>query len=184
MDLRAAHRYAQALMDLGEERKTLDQIALDMASIEETLHNSKPLRAMLASPVVRLEQQIDVLTRVFDKQVGREVMSFITLLVKKGRAGLLAGTAEEFRKMLDVRRNITSATITSATPLSEDQSMIIQAKLENMTGKRIRPTFNVDPALRGGFTARIDDMLIDASLRHQLEILHEQFKSGGAAILN
>jgi F-type H+-transporting ATPase subunit delta len=184
MDLRAAHRYAQALMDLAEETKSLDRLAVDMASIEETIHSSKPLRAMLASPIVRGEQQIAVLNEIFGKQVGAELMSFMRLLVKKGRAGLLLGTAEEFRKMLDVRRNITSATITSATPLSEDQSMIIQAKLENMTGKRIRAMFTTDPALRGGFIARIGDTLIDASLKHQLELLHEQFKTGGAPILN
>lgn len=171
-------------MDLAEERKTVDHIAQDMASIEETIHNSKPLRSMLASPVIRAEQQLKILTEVFGKQVGAEVMSFLTLLVKKGRAGLLLGTAEEFRKMLDVKRNITSATITSATALSEDQSMIIQAKLESMTGMRIRATFNTDPALKGGFLARIGDTLIDASLKHQLEMLHEQFKTGGSPILN
>lgn len=184
MNLRAAHRYAQAIMDLGEELKSLDRISSDMASIEETIHNSKPLRAMLASPVVRPEQQLKVLNEVFGKQLSAELMSFMGLLVKKGRGGLLLGTAEEFRRMLDVKRNITTATITSAQALSEDQSMIIQAKLENMTGKRIRATFNLDPALKGGFVARIGDTLIDASLKHQLEVLHEQFKTGGAAILN
>jgi F-type H+-transporting ATPase subunit delta len=171
-------------MDIGEEQKTLDRISLDMSAIEETIHNSKPLRAMLASPVVKHEQKLAVLNEVFSKQVSPEVISFMALLVKKGRAGLLAGTAEEFRKMLDVRRNITSATVTSAKPLSEDQSMIIQAKLETITGKRVRPTFTIDPLLKGGFVARIGDTLIDASLKHQLEVLHEQFKTGGSPILN
>jgi F-type H+-transporting ATPase subunit delta len=139
---------------------------------------------MLHSPVIKPEQQMKILTELFAKQVGAELMSFMTLLVGKGRGALLYATTQEFRKMLDAKRNIRTATITSAKPLSEDQSMIIQAKLENMTGKRIRATFNTDPALKGGFVARIGDTLIDASLRHQLEVLHEQFKTGGSAILN
>jgi F0F1-type ATP synthase delta subunit len=36
------------------------------------------------------------------------------------------------------------------------------------------PTFSVDPALKGGVTIRIADTMIDASLRHQLDILYTE----------
>ena len=184
MNLRIAHRYAQALMDLGEERKTLDKISEDLYTIEATIRDSRELRVMLASPVVKPDQKLKVLIEIFGKQLYLETMSFISLLVRKGRAEYLFVTAEEFRRMLDAKRNILHAEITSAIDLTEDQRMTLQAKLENLTGKRIRPEFQTDATLRGGFTARIGDQMVDASLRSQLELLREQFKHGGAPVLN
>jgi F-type H+-transporting ATPase subunit delta len=171
-------------MDLGEELHSLDKIAEDFLTIEATVHGSRELRAMLHSPVVKPLQKQSILQEIFGKQLHPETLSFITLLVKKGRSELLMATAQEFRRLLDVRRNITTAQVTSAVALTEAEQLTIQAKLESMSGKRVRSTFSIDPSLKGGFTARIGDTLVDASLKHQLEILREQFQRGGSAVLN
>jgi F-type H+-transporting ATPase subunit delta len=184
MNLRIAHRYAQALMDLGVERNSLEKISEDLIAVETTIRESRPLRAMLASPVVKPDQKLKIFTEIFGQQLHPETLSFVKLLVTKGRAEYLFATAEEFRRMLDTRRNILHADIASAIDLSDEQRLIVQAKLENMTGKRIRPEFRTDPSLVGGFVARIGDRMVDASIRHQLELLREQFKHGGAPVLN
>lgn len=184
MNSRIAHRYALALIGLAEEHKILDKVAEDMHAIQDTLHGSRELRVVLSSPVLTPDKKQRVLNELFGKQLSKPTLSFMELLVRKGRAEYLAATAENFLFMLDSRRGIVAAKITSASPLSEDQQIQLQAKLERMTGKRIRPIFGVNPELRGGFLARIGDELVDASLANQLEILREEFKHGGAPILN
>jgi len=184
MDHRAALRYAQALMDLGEQLNTLDQIAEDMQTVEESISGSRELRAFLESPVVRAAPRLKVLHELFEKRLHREVMLFIDLIVKKDRSAILAATAEEFRKLLDKKRNVVHAQVRSAVSLDKSEEQIIHAKLESMTGKIVLASFTVDPTVKGGFVARIGDTLIDASLQHQLEILREQFKHGGSAVLN
>ena len=110
-------------------------------------------------------------------------MKTIALLIKKGRSEYLLGTAEEFLRMLDAKNGVLSAEVESAVSLTPDEEKQIVATLEAMTGKKLRPQFTTDPKLRGGFIARMGDDMIDASLRHQLDLLREQFAQG-APILN
>ncbi|HEX5316535.1 MAG TPA: ATP synthase F1 subunit delta [Candidatus Kapabacteria bacterium] len=184
MNRRVAARYAQALMDLGEGMKVLDKLAEDLRDIEQTAQASRELKVFLLSPVATPDQKLRILNELFGKRSSELTMKFIALLVRKGRSEYLLATAEEFLRMLDAKRNILHARIESATQLTDAEQMQLMAKLERMTGKRIRADFTLDPSLRGGFIARMGDEMIDASLKHQLAVLREQFMQGGAPILN
>lgn len=184
LNRRVAMRYATALMDLANERGILDGIAEDMHSIETTIHSSRELKLVLLSPIVRPDRKLGLLHEIFGKRFQQVTLAFVDLLVRKGRAEYLLATAEEFLTMLDMQRNVLRATITSAVNLNVDEQKQIQAKLESITGKTIRAEFNIDPALRGGFVARMGDRMIDASLKHQLEVLREEFRRGGTPVLN
>jgi F-type H+-transporting ATPase subunit delta len=184
MNRRVAARYAIALMDLGEELNVLDQIAEDLRDIERTVRDSRELELLLMSPVINPGQKLNILTEIFGKSCGELTMKFITLLVRKGRSEYLIGTAQEFLQMLDAKRNIIHARIESAVKLSEEEERQLIAKLERMTGKQVRSEFFLDPTLRGGFVARMGDEMIDASLKHQLDLLRAQFAQGGSPVLN
>jgi F-type H+-transporting ATPase subunit delta len=184
MNKRAAQRYAQALFEAAEQLEKLDVIFGDMQAIGMTLAGSRELRTLLASPIVKPDLKLRVLEEIFAKQISTESMKFIKLLVKKNRENLLMETTVEFRLLHEAKRGILHANVESAVELRETERAEITTKLEAMLGKKITPTFTIDPAIRGGFVARIGDTLIDASLRHQLEILREQFRHGGSAILN
>ena len=184
MNRRVAARYAIALMDLGEELNVLEQVAEDLRDIERTVHASRELELVLLSPVIAPGQKLSILTEIFGRSCGEMTMKFITLLVRKGRSEYLVATAQEFLQMLDAKNNITHARIESAVRLSEEEQRQLIAKLEQMTGKSVRPEFDLDPTLRGGFVARIGDEMIDASLKRQLELLREQFSQGGSPVLN
>ncbi len=184
MNRRVAARYAIALMDLGEELQALDRIAEDLRDIEQTVHDSRELKLVLMSPVITPDQKLNLLTEIFGKRFGDLTMKFIALLVRKGRAEYLLATAEEFLQMLDVKRNILHARIASAVGLTEQERQQLIAKLERMTGKQVRADFNTDALLRGGFVARVGDEMIDASLKHQLELLRVQFSQTGTPVLN
>jgi F-type H+-transporting ATPase subunit delta len=183
MDTRAAHRYALALLDIGE-KTGVSRFSADFDAIAQTLHDSRELRALLNSPVVKPEAKLRVLTEIFSKQVSADTMAFVTLLVHKKREGLLADIITEFKQLLETQQGMLRANVKSAVNLNDAERQAIIAKLEGLAGKKLTTDFTVDPSIRGGFVARIGDTLIDASLQHQLEMLREQFKRGGAAVLN
>ncbi|MDP4237445.1 MAG: F0F1 ATP synthase subunit delta, partial [Bacteroidota bacterium] len=72
----------------------------------------------------------------------------------------------------------------SARTLEEGAKPEIVQKLEKLSSKSVRASYEVDPTLRGGFVAKVGDTLIDASLQHQLENLREEFKRGMIARVN
>ena len=184
MDQRIALRYAQALMDIGKEKNSVAEIAGDMKVVHDALHDVHELKAMLHTPVIRPDVKRKVVHEVFQKHVSKDVMIFMDLLLKKGRGDVLDLTAVEFLRLLDVDTNTVSALVTSARTLDESAKQQIVAKLEKMSAKKVRASYAVDPALRGGFVAKVGDTLIDASLQHQLENLREEFKSGIIARVN
>lgn len=184
MDQRVAIRYAQALMDIANERNLEDKFSEDVDVIATVLDGSKDLRAMLNSPVIRPLTKHKVLQEIFSKHLSSELMNFLELLIKKGRGSLLSPVVTEFRKLVDTKKNVVRAQVTSAVELNANQRQAIQTKLASLTGRTVIPSFSLDPSLKGGFVARIGDTQIDASLKHQLEVLREQFRHGNSPVLN
>jgi F-type H+-transporting ATPase subunit delta len=184
MDQRIALRYAQALMDVGNEKNSVAEFARDMHTVDEALHDVHELRSLMHSPVIRPDVKRKVLHGVFGPHVSKDVMLFIDLIVKKGRADVLDLTTQEFLRLLDEATGTVPALITSARTLEDTARQQIVAKLEKISEKKVRASYAIDKSLRGGFVAKVGDTLIDASLQHQLENLREEFKAGVIARVN
>lgn len=184
MEQRVAIRYAQALMDLAVEGSLVDRLSTDVQVVEDALESSRELRALLSSPVVREHVKLSIMTQIFESRVSKQMLDFMRLLLSKGRGELLHAIAVEFQKLVDRQRGVVRAKVESAVALSNDQQRIIGERLTAITGRTVIASYSLNPALKGGFVARIGDTLIDASLSHQLEILREQFRKGGSPALN
>jgi F-type H+-transporting ATPase subunit delta len=172
MEQRVAIRYAQALMDIANEKNLVEQFSKDITTIDDVLESSKDLRAMLHSPVIRPHVKHEVLQQIFAAHISKDLLNFLELLVRKGRGEMLRSTVVEFRKLVDTKQNVVRAKVTSAVELTEEQRKAIQARLTALTGQTVVSSYFLDPSLKGG------------SLKHQLEILREQFRSGNSALLN
>jgi len=72
------------------------------------------------------------------------------------------------------RKKLIPVGFTSAVELDETMRATLIDTIAKRTGKTVLPTFSVDAALKGGITIRIADTMIDASLRHQLDILYRE----------
>lgn len=174
-----ANRYAVALMALAEDKKIVQQVSKDVELIYLALKNSKELRAALASPVIKQEMKDKVLSEVFKSKISHDSMNFIKFVVEKNREDMLYQISGRFLEVLDIKQGIVNAEVSSSNELLDTQKTKIKDKLENLTGKKVRLTFSLDNRLIGGFLIKIDDTVIDASIKRQLELLKESFKSGG-----
>ena len=54
----------------------------------------------------------------------------------------------------------------------------LQSRMEKILNKKVQLNFKKDANLVGGFIAKVDDTLYDASIEHQLELLKKQFLTG------
>ena len=54
----------------------------------------------------------------------------------------------------------------------------IENKLSMYMGKTIKASYDIDKTLIGGFVAQVSDIVIDASIERQLQLLREQFIKG------
>ena len=79
-----------------------------------------------------------------------------------------------FELALDERLGFARAEIASARELSEQERTDVVARLEEITGKRMRLRFSEDRGLLGGLLARIGSTIYDGSLRGQLQSLRRR----------
>jgi F-type H+-transporting ATPase subunit delta len=95
------------------------------------------------------------------------------------RIAALSDIIQSFEIVIDERLGFARAEIASASELSKEQQAALTARLERLTGKRVRPQFAVDASLIGGVTARIGSTVYDGSVRGQLESLERRLGAEG-----
>jgi F-type H+-transporting ATPase subunit delta len=172
---RAARRYAQALMDVAEEKKIIDRIIADLERIQHAVQESREFRAFLKSPVIKKEKKREVLTAMFKPSVDAATMDFLMLLCEKGREDLLLQIIEQFLALRDEKLGLVSVEVKATTDLTDEQQAILRQRFERLTKKKVRISMSIDKHLKGGFVAKVGDTIFDGSVRHQLALLRKRF---------
>jgi F-type H+-transporting ATPase subunit delta len=102
----------------------------------------------------------------------------VSLLVERGRVRALPRVSEQFQRLLNAHNGVVVATVTSAVPLNDEETVAIRTRVEALAGSTVDLRTAIDPALLGGLTVQIGDRLLDASIRGRLERLREQLNAG------
>ena len=177
-DFRILHRYATSLIETALEKNNLEAVYSDIKLLVDTLDQNRKLQLMLESPVIRPETKFSILKEIFGNKVSKESMDFIKFIVSKNRENLLGSIGNRFLELRDEHLGIANVIVTAATEFSDDQKNVLKVKLEKILEKKVRLNFKTDIKLVGGFVAKVDDTLYDASIKHQLELLKKQFLTG------
>jgi len=164
---KSASRYSQALLDLAIEQGNLDTVAADMKFMAEVCAENPDLELMLESPIVKADKKLAVLNAVFD-QFDKVTKSFVELIVKNRREGLLSQIAKAFDTQLKEYKGIVPVRLISAKPLDAGVKKTILGNLEKSVKGTLEVTEELNPDLIGGFVVRMGDMQIDASVASQL----------------
>ncbi len=174
-ELRIAYRYAEALLSAAEEQQSVKQVGDDLALIQKITKESREMQLFLKSPIIKHEKKQEVLETVFAGRVQPLTLQFLRLLTEKEREDLLLHTIEAFFRLEDIKLAIANITVTSADNLSEEQIARLTKRFESYSGKKVRLRLAIDKGLVGGFVARIDDIVLDGSVKRQLETLQRRF---------
>jgi F-type H+-transporting ATPase subunit delta len=168
----AARRYAEAAFQLADRDGALDAWADGLGAAATALSDETVAR-FIDNPAVPLADRLGLLDKAIGGRAPDGVLNIAKVLAAKRASDRLPGIASEFRRLLNTRRGIVEALVTSASPLSSDEVAAVQTKVEGMTDRKVQLTTAVDDALIGGLTVRIGDTLYDASVRGRLERLRE-----------
>ena len=106
------------------------------------------------------------------------VKNFLKLLIEKNRIGALPAINDYYARLTDELSNITRAEIIAARPLNEGARSKLIGALRSFTSKDVRAEVKADESLIGGVVVRIGDLVLDGSIRAQLEGLKESLKRG------
>ena len=175
----AARRYAEAAFQValpGGEAE-LDGWRDDLAAAAEMLGNAQ-VAAVVDSPAIPTSDRLAIVGKLLEPRIRPGALRLVRLLVARGRAREVARVSDHFQRQLNAHRGIVVATVTSAVPLTDDETAEIRTRVEAMADASVDMRTAVDPALLGGLTVQIGDRFLDASIRGRLERLRTQLNSG------
>ena len=171
---RAAIRYAKAVLSLATDQKSADAVNSDMKVIINTIAESKDLKQMLQSPVVRSSDKKAVLLAVFtDANVA--TTNLIDTLIANKRLSLLNDVALSYVQLYDELRGRQLASVTTAVALTEELKVKVLAKVKELTGKDAEVKNIIDETILGGFILRVGDIQYNASIANKLDKLKREF---------
>ena len=164
--------YAKALLELACSKSMLEEVVKDMNLIEKYVINSTDFQRFLENPLIDTSAKKNVIKELFSDNVSSITLSFLLVLVDRGRTTVLSLISQKFLELSCKERGIVIAKIASAVVLSTEQQKAIAEKIKTIVdppAEHVKLALKVDPSLYGGFTIEIGSNFIDASIRGQLK---------------
>ena len=175
-----AKRWALALMELALEDENIskEDILDDIEEVAETIKGSEELSNVINNPSISTEEKQIVICKLFQNNIMPIVYNFLFVLNLRKRLGIIEEIAIEFRKELERIKNITRVNITSAIELNNERKNDIKSKISEKLNKDIICDWGVDNEIIAGLIFKIDESIIDNSVRHKLEDLSREIIKG------
>ena len=173
--LNITSRYAKALLDIVQEKKILDKVSKDVELAYNTFKDSKELRQVMSSPVLRSDKKSEIIKQIFSKKISDDVLNFLLFVVEKNREEFLYDILKRYIELNDTLMGIVSADVVSPVKMKDAQVDKLKVQLEKFTGKKVKINTKENKDLLGGFIVRLGDTVIDASVDHQLVMLKKKF---------
>lgn len=172
-----AARYASALFDLAREDRAVKGLAKDVETLDAALAESADLRAMIASPLYGRDEQAAAIRAVAERLgLSPLVSNTLQLMAARRRLFVLPQFIAALRAMIAEHRGEVTAEVTSAQPLSAEQTGRLADTLKERFGKTVKIRAAVDPALIGGLVVKVGSKMIDTSIRARLAALQNVMK--------
>lgn len=192
-----ATRYATALLKLVEETGSGELVAAQVQVIEKALDEVLDFRRAVDDPAVAAVQKISLFEASLKDSMAEELHKFLELLIRNGRIGDVRLVLTTFVTEYYRSRHIKRARLVVADPalldpeptpsdpvpvegsLRQAQRPALESRLRELIGKEtgceLLLETKVDPSLIGGFVFEVEDMILDASVSRQLDVIRHQF---------
>ncbi|HLK16254.1 MAG TPA: ATP synthase F1 subunit delta [Fimbriimonadaceae bacterium] len=175
-DTSVAKRYAQALFTTAKRHDVIASVEDDLAAIANLLKNDAAFRDFLFSPKVSRDEKVQIIDKLFSDRVTILTMYLLRLLLTKRRETEIEGIREEYEALRRGHAKAVLVTFSSAEELPDDQRKKLVEKTKKLTGRVVEPVFLVEPMLMGGVKIEYEDVLLDGTVRGNLEKLRERLR--------
>ena len=172
-----AGRYATALFELARDERQLEAVGASLATVRTALADSADLQALTGSPLIGRDDAVNAIGATAQAlQLDPITSNFLGVLAQNRRLGQLGAVIRYFNLLAAHARGETTAEVTSAHPLNDDQVAALKANLAARLGRNVAVDLTVDPTILGGLVVKVGSQMIDGSIRTKLNTLAHAMK--------
>lgn len=120
------------------------------------------------------ESLFEVIEQSSPKDHDKVIDNFVRILKANGDLASYEKIVQEYEKLLLISQNTSKVDITTASGASPSPSLL--KELNQYAKDKVVIQKNTDDSIIGGIVIKVDDTLIDASLKTQLDSLESNLK--------
>lgn len=168
-----ARRYAEALFQIGSEKKVLDKYVKQLGVVRQVFTDNEQLYTFLKHPRVNQGKKKQLLTEVF-QDLTADVIHTVILLVERGHAEVTPSVIDHFLKMVNDAKGIAEAKVYSVRELSNAERKALKLSIAKRFNKTAVQMENiVDPSILGGIRIQVGNTVLDGSVARKLKRLEQ-----------
>ena len=163
----------EAAMETGADKAV--ELMEEIRGIIGVLADNPEFDGLLKHPGIPKQEKLQVVDDVFRGRVSDELKNFLEIVVSKERYSDLNDIFGYYIARVKEEQKIGVAYVETAVELTEGQKSAVETKLLETSGYReMEMNYSVDPAIIGGMVVRINDRVVDSSIRTKLDGLTKQ----------
>jgi F-type H+-transporting ATPase subunit delta len=165
-----ARPYAEAVFAHAVEKGNLE-LWHEMLTFLSSVIEDEEVARIVSNPLVDQQALNDLLLEISGGRINEEGVNLIRLLVQNRRLQVLSEINQIFDELKAEKEKVISVHVTSAYVLKPAQEKLIAEALKAKLGRDVTITSEKNTDLIGGVHIRAGDMVIDGSVRGQLQQL-------------
>ena len=170
--------YAEALFQVARAEEMLDRVEEELTRLNKSLDSNAELREFLSNPQISSDGKKSALFQIFGGKISPVTLHWMNMVVDQGRQRRLPVIIEAFLTLTEDARDKVTAEVITSIPLPEDLTKRLEQELSKITKKRVFLKPIIDDSILGGVIVKIENKVIDGSVKHRLEeIKNEMIKT-------
>lgn len=166
-------RYALALYEIAEKNNKVDEYLRDLKEICSIFDENKDFYEIIRHPKVNTEKKKQIFNDLFKGKVDEDLLSFMFVLIEKGRILQLKDKLNQMENIDLERRNMVRGVVKTAVPILPEELKQLKVIFEKKYDKTILFDTEVDRNLLGGVYVKVGNDIIDGTVKSKIDEMKE-----------
>nr|WP_304578836.1 ATP synthase F1 subunit delta [uncultured Acetatifactor sp.] len=167
--------YGEALYEVAAEAGRTSELMEEIRCVGEILAANPAFDELMGHPGIPKQEKLQVVEDVFRGRISDELAGLLEIVVTKERYKELPAIFAYFTDRVKEEQRTGMAYVTTAVELDAAQRQAVEARLLETSGYAdMEMHYEVDASIIGGMIIRINDRVVDSSVRTKLNGLKKQ----------
>lgn len=168
-----ARPYAKAVFEMAREGRSFVAWSKQLAALVEAVQQPQ-IAAVLGHPALTRVALAEVVAKTAGDALDAQGQALVRLLAENGKLTAVPELRAQFEQLRAEHEARVAVEITSAAPVAEAQKAALSQAVAKRLQREVEITWSTDESLVAGALIRAGDLVIDGSVRGELERLATQ----------
>lgn len=176
IDKKISKKYAKGLFEETVDKNRLEQVYDDLNKISEVFREEPDFLKLMNCGTIPFVEKNKIIDKIFSNAEDTS-LNFLKLLFRANRGLFYFDIFKEFYKLYLNKQNKIEMRVVSAYYIEDTERTLLRKILETKIKKEVILKFEINKEIIGGMVIYCKDLVIDASIKYQLENLRGIMKS-------